>query len=541
MLHVRAAIVAYDPGPALADLCRALRAADLPVHVIDNGSTQGIDRLDEAESLGATVTRLGVNSGVAGALTVALDAAAADDWLLTLDQDSRLLADTAGILARSSAVLDPRVAIVAPLIHDEDGAGLVQGDAEAGSWYLTDKVLTSGALCLVAALRDVGGYRRELFIDLVDWDLCFRLRASGWSIAIEPAAGLLHSIGHATRHHVPVLGDVVTTNHSADRQYYKVRNFLLLAREGTFGAEPGWAARTWLGLLFGAGKVVAFESDKRAKLRAMVRGVADGLAGRGGPRPAPAGWRPRSRPPFEPGERPAVSVCMATYNGSAHLRAQVDTILAQLMPGDELLVQDDCSTDDTVTLVESYGDPRIKLEGNAVNAGVIPTFERVLARATHDLVFLSDQDDEWLPGKVEAVVGAFADPAVMGVVTDAVIVDETGLVPDQSYFAHAHSGPGVVHNFLKNSYLGCCLAVRREVLDVALPVPRAVRTHDGWIGICADMLGRVAFLDTPYVRYRRHGANASQMHRFGLLDIVRRRGHLAAHLARIAPVALRRR
>ena len=163
MLHVRAAIVAYDPGPALADLCRALRAADLPVHVIDNGSTQGIDRLDEAESLGATVTRLGVNSGVAGALTVALDAAAADDWLLTLDQDSRLLADTAGILARSSAVLDPRVAIVAPLIHDEDGAGLVQGDAEAGSWYLTDKVLTSGALCRVAALRDVGGYRRELF------------------------------------------------------------------------------------------------------------------------------------------------------------------------------------------------------------------------------------------------------------------------------------------------------------------------------------------------------------------------------------------
>jgi hypothetical protein len=107
-----------------------------------------------------------------------------------------------------------------------------------------------------------------------------------------------------------------------------------------------------------------------------------------------------------------------------------------------------------------------------VNAGVIPTFERVLARATHDLVFLSDQDDEWLPGKVEAVVGAFADPAVMGVVTDAVIVDETGLVPDQSYFAHAHSGPGVVHNFLKNSYLGCCLAVRREVLDVAARAPR---------------------------------------------------------------------
>ncbi len=537
MLQVRAAIVAFDPGPALVDLCRALRASNVSVHVIDNASVAGLDALAGAEALGATVTRLATNTGIAGALNVALDAAAPDEWLLTLDQDSRLLPDVLGILAGSSAVLDPRVAIVAPVVRDEGSDDVVQGAPEEPSWYLVDRVLTSGALCRVAALRDVGGFREELFIDLVDWDLCLRLRASGWSLAIEPAATLLHSLGSATRHQVPVMGEVVTTNHTADRQYYKVRNFLLLAREGTLGAEPTWAARTGLGLVLGVAKVAAFETDKRAKISAMIHGLSDGLAGRTGARPAADGWRPRRREETSR-DRAPLSVCLATYNGAPHLRTQLDSILAQLDAGDEVIVQDDCSTDDTVAILEAYGDPRIRVERNVTNAGVITTFERALARATCDLILLSDQDDEWLPGKVDAMVAAFADPKVMGVVTDAIIVDETAQTPEQSYFAHARSGPGVLHNFVKNSYLGCCLGIRREVLRVALPIPRSVRTHDGWIGICADLLGRVVFLDTPYLRYRRHGGNVSQMHRFGLVDIVKRRLALAANLARVAPRAL---
>ncbi len=539
---ISAAVVTYEPTSDLVALVTALLAAEIPVHVVDNASTRGLQPLDEVERLGATVTRLPSNTGVAGALNTALAAAGPDEWLLSLDQDSRLTADMVAVLTASSARLDPRVAMVGPVVRDEHADEIIQGDADAHSWYLVERLLTSGALCRVAALHDVGGFRTELFIDLVDWELCLRLRASGWSMAIEPSALLLHSLGHATRHHVPGVGEVVTTNHSADRQYYKVRNFVLLAREGTLGAEPAWSRRTALGLVLGVAKVAAFESDKTAKLSAMARGLADGLLGRSGPRPQPRGWRPRRmRTIGTVGDRPPISVCMATYNGAAHVRVQLDSILAQLRPYDEVLVQDDASTDDTVAIIESYGDARIVIERNVANAGVIPTFERALARAAHELVFLSDQDDEWLPGKVDAMVAAFADPEVMGVVTDAVIVDETGSLPDQSYFTHARSGPGVVHNFVKNSYLGCCLAVRASVLAIALPVPRAVRTHDGWIGICADLLGRVAFLDTPYVRYRRHGDNVSQMHRFGLLDIARRRAALALNLARVTPAVLARR
>ena len=559
-MRVGAAIVSYNPAPSLLRLVTELVAADIPVEVVDNGSTSGSDVLEECAAVGAALTLLGRNTGVAGALDLALEHTTAD-WLLTFDQDSNLTAHTLDQLLGSGAAESVRTAIVAPVVRDEATARLLQGDPGQGQWYETTRALTSGSLCRVLALRYVGGFRTDLVIDFVDWDICLRLREAGWQIAIEPTAVLEHSIGNATTYRLPLLGDVSTSNHSPDRQYYKYRNYLLLARSGALAHDPRWSVRTALGLGLGIGKVLAFESDKKSKLSAMAAGVRDGVAGRGGTR----GTRPdserlrRSVPPGsgdDPGpvhrsapQRPAdanrvrtpVSVCMATYNGARYLRPQLDSILAQLEADDELLVQDDGSSDDTVDIIGSYGDPRIDVVANSSNLGVIATFERCLSRARNPIVFLSDQDDEWLPGKVDTMVAPFDDPAVTGVVTDAVIVDADDALTGESFFALMRSGPGVVHNYVKNSYLGCCMAVRREVLAVALPVPRSVRTHDGWIGITADMMGEVVFLPTPYVRYRRHGGNLSQMERFGLADVARRRLALAAHLARITPLVLRRR
>jgi len=537
-MRVGAAIVSYNPAPSLLTLVAALLAAGVPVDVVDNASTSGSDVLEECAALGATLTLLDTNTGVAGALGLALGSTTFD-WLLTFDQDSVLTAHTLDRLLGSAATESSRVAIVAPVVRDEASARPLQGDPGRGDWYETERALTSGSLCRVVALRHVGGFRTELVIDFVDWDLCLRLREAGWQIAIEPTAVLEHTIGRTSSRHVPLLGDVTTSNHDADRQYYKYRNYLLLARSGELTHDPRWSLRTALGLGLGVGKVLAFESDKWAKLAAIGAGLRDGAVGRGGTRRA-VDVQPERRPDADRRRAP-VSVCMATYNGERYLRTQLDSILDQLEHDDELLVQDDGSSDDTVAIVRGYGDPRIQLVTNERNLGVIATFERCLARARHDIVFLADQDDEWLDGKVDAMVAPFADPHVTGVVTEAVIVDAEDAVTGDSIFAHLHSGPGVVHNFVKNSYLGCCMAVRRDVLAVALPVPRSVRTHDGWIGITADMMGEVVFLPTPYVRYRRHGENLSQMEPFGPADVIRRRLAIAAHLARIAPQVLRRR
>ena len=144
-----------------------------------------------------------------------------------------------------------------------------------------DRVITSGALCRVHALSSVGGVRRGLFIDFVDWDLCFRLRAQGWEIAVAPEAVLNHAIGQGVSHRLLGLR-VVTTNHSPDRLYYRYRNFVLLAREGRFRTRSSWFLRTTLSLFATPAKILLYEDRRRAKLGAIVRGVRDG-------------WRHRSR------------------------------------------------------------------------------------------------------------------------------------------------------------------------------------------------------------------------------------------------------
>ena len=237
-----------------------------------------------------------------------------------------------------------------------------------------------------------------------------------------------------------------------------------------------------------------------------------------------------------------LSICMATYNGEKYIYNQMRSILAQISEFDEIIVQDDCSSDQTLRYIYEIDDKRIKIAVNSENVGVIATFEAAIRRAEGQIIFLSDQDDTWLPGKLDAVVAQFKRPDVMAVVTDARITDDDGNIISESYQQLIGGGPGVLKNFWRNSYLGCCLAFRKEVTTVALPIPRKVRTHDGWIGIVSNMIGEVSFIECSYLNYRRHGNNVSQMNRFPLTDVLARRVVLIYHMLRVqsAIIGIRR-
>jgi glycosyltransferase involved in cell wall biosynthesis len=202
-----------------------------------------------------------------------------------------------------------------------------------------------------------------------------------------------------------------------------------------------------------------------------------------------------------------VSVCMSTYNGSRYLREQVESILLQLGPMDELVVVDDGSRDDSVAMLQALGDMRIRIHCNERNWGPIRSFERALGLAKGEIVFLADQDDVWLPGKVQAMSAAL-DGAEL-VVSDCRVVDQALCELHPSFFARQRSGPGLLRNLARNSFLGCCMALRRELLQFALPFPARVPMHDWWLGLVGQAFGRVVFLPQPLLLYRRHGANAS--------------------------------
>lgn len=207
-----------------------------------------------------------------------------------------------------------------------------------------------------------------------------------------------------------------------------------------------------------------------------------------------------------------VSVCMAVHNGANYIRAQVDSIMCQLGPDDELIVSDDHSHDDTLALVEAYRDTRISIYRND-RRGIVNNFELALRQAKGDYIFLADQDDIWYPEKV-SVMCAELEHFDM-VVCDCTLVRHDdgsaaqGLVMVPSFFKFNRSRSGLLRNLVRNSYMGCCMAFRKEVLQAALPIPKQVGLHDSWIGMVAETRFRTKFLDRVLVDHRLHGKNAS--------------------------------
>jgi glycosyltransferase involved in cell wall biosynthesis len=225
-----------------------------------------------------------------------------------------------------------------------------------------------------------------------------------------------------------------------------------------------------------------------------------------------------------------VSVCMAAFNGARFLRPQLDSILAQLRPDDELVISDDGSDDGTLDLIASYREPRLRVFFNSFR-NVARNFEFALTRARGANIFLSDQDDEWIPGKVATMCARLESCDL--VVSDCEVIDAEGRTLAPSYFALNGSRPGVFANLWRNGYLGCCMAFRRELMRRALPLPDRV-PHDIWIGLIADLFGKAEFIDKPLVRFRRHEANASYAARESgrtVYQKVSSRIRIAAHLA----------
>ena len=165
---------------------------------------------------------------------------------------------------------------------------------------------------------------------------------------------------------------------------------------------------------------------------------------------------------------------------------------------------------------------------------MVPAFERALSLARGDIVFLSDQDDVWLPGKVVKVLDVFAsNPSVTMIVSDALVIDQQGRTLNESFFSiRGRFASGFIHNFIKNKYLGCTLSFRRTMLRHFLPIPRDVPMHDIWFGLLNAIYGKTWFIDEPLIAYRRHPRNASPFVHAGVLKILRWRYCLARNVAR---------
>lgn len=208
-----------------------------------------------------------------------------------------------------------------------------------------------------------------------------------------------------------------------------------------------------------------------------------------------------------------ISVCIATYNGEKFIEEQLDSILPQLAVSDELIISDDGSKDTTLAIIKRYAeqDRRIRFF-QGPGKGVIANFEFAINQSQGDFIFLADQDDVWLPEKVQTTLKFFQNhPEKYLVISDLVIVDEHLKEIEPSYFEYRNVKLGLFHNIVKNKYIGAGMAFRSVLKNDILPIPAQIPMHDMWFGLIAETKNRSGLIPQKLTLYRRHASNASEI------------------------------
>ena len=227
-----------------------------------------------------------------------------------------------------------------------------------------------------------------------------------------------------------------------------------------------------------------------------------------------------------------VSVCMAVRNGANFIQQQIASILPQLGDEDELLIVDDASRDNTVAIIDAFGDRRIRILHQAENRGVVRSFGRALEEARGDFILLTDHDDIWRGDKVAKFLEVFRTrPEVTVVMSDLVIINADGEVMSGPKFETRRFYQGVFRNLVRNRYQGSAMGFRRTILQYCLPFPSDIPIHDIWIGLVNQFVGEAAFIPEPLLLYRRHGRNDSPDTHAPLSKMIRWRWALIKNLA----------
>jgi glycosyltransferase involved in cell wall biosynthesis len=206
--------------------------------------------------------------------------------------------------------------------------------------------------------------------------------------------------------------------------------------------------------------------------------------------------------------RPLVSVVMATFNGGRFIREQMDSILSQTYPSLEVIVVDDASDDNTLSILNEYTahHPQVKVFPAEANMGFLKNFERGIRLCEGAFIALSDQDDIWLPAKIETLMAQRGNHPLVycnselidgeGKKINIKLTDLKNLLDFDSPINYTVGGTASGHAML----------VRRDVALASFPWPPMV-THDYWLGFVATLFGPLKFVDQVLVLYRQHNAN----------------------------------
>jgi glycosyltransferase involved in cell wall biosynthesis len=234
---------------------------------------------------------------------------------------------------------------------------------------------------------------------------------------------------------------------------------------------------------------------------------------------------------------------MATYNGEQFLRQQLDSILDQSNRDWQLLIRDDGSDDNTVHIIEEYVgrlSDRIRLvTNNGSRLGASLNFGQLLEQADAEYIMFSDQDDVWLPNKIELTLNAmkaaeqvYPDRPIL-IHTDLKVTDsELNIIADslwsyQKLFPEA--GDDLNRIMAQNVVTGCTVMINKKAKTVSIPVPHEAVMYDWWLALNVCRHGKIIYVSIPSVLYRQHSRNrlgAQKARKINIVHFLKKLRHL---------------
>lgn len=216
-----------------------------------------------------------------------------------------------------------------------------------------------------------------------------------------------------------------------------------------------------------------------------------------------------------------ISILLACYNGEKFIEAQLQSILVQSVGDYTLYIRDDCSTDRTWNIVQTYAekfpDKIITAQNEAPSGGACENFFKMMGTLRDDYVMLCDQDDVWHNDKIETTLACMkalearhAPNTPLLVHTDISVADEEMQVTIPSYKTYMKSDTGdkpFARRLIQNSVTGCTAMYNRALAEYPLPPAEGVMMHDWWLMLVAAAFGHMEYCPQSTLLYRQHREN----------------------------------
>lgn len=213
-----------------------------------------------------------------------------------------------------------------------------------------------------------------------------------------------------------------------------------------------------------------------------------------------------------------LSIALCTYNGSKFLREQLQSLANQTLLPFEVIITDDCSTDNTASIIQEFSNQlNIRIFVNNSALKVTKNFEKAISLCSGDIILLCDQDDIWHADKLAKISQYFQEnPNQAAVFSDADLVDEKGVSLNKNFWSvvrflepqiqYFKDGNVVELLLAGNRSAGCMMALRRELVEKIIPFPTQIplMIHDNWITIVAAMLDSIGIIEEQLISYRQH-------------------------------------